>query len=191
MATIDNAIGAAATWAAVVVSAYLTLGVVATFLSGRSGAAGGLAQAALRLYPRIARTGLRTAVAAVVGMGATIGGAAVAEAGGPPSPPAPPIVAPASPPAEPLDWPVDPTHVPVPSSLRPAPVTRPGVIVRPGDCLWRIAARSLGRAATPAATAAAWPMWWAANRTAIGDNPDLLRPGLRLQAPRTHGRSDS
>ena len=58
------------------------------------------------------------------------------------------------------------------------------VIVQPGDCLWRLAGRALGAAATPARTAAAWPTWWAANRSVIGDDPDLLMPGTRLVPPR-------
>jgi nucleoid-associated protein YgaU len=186
MVGIDSGIGGAATWAAIAVSAYLALGLLATLAAGRG--PGRVAAAVLRLYPRLARAAMRSAVAATVGMGTTVGGAVAAEAGAP-HPPTPPVVAPASPPAEPFDWPLDAAATAT-KTERPPHVSAAGVVVvRPGDCLWRIAARSIGRGATPMATAAVWPRWWSVNRVAIGDNPDLLRPGLRLRAPRTFDRS--
>ena len=57
------------------------------------------------------------------------------------------------------------------------------VVVRPGDTLWALAARSLPAPATDAERAAEWPRWWAANREVVGDDPDLLLPGQRLAAP--------
>ncbi len=57
------------------------------------------------------------------------------------------------------------------------------VVVRRGDTLWDLAARSLGPGASDADVAAAWPRWWHANRDAIGADPDLLLPGTRLCAP--------
>ena len=57
------------------------------------------------------------------------------------------------------------------------------VVVRPGDSLWSLAAADLGDAVTPARVAAQWPRWWQANREAIGDDPDLLRPGTPLVPP--------
>jgi nucleoid-associated protein YgaU len=70
--------------------------------------------------------------------------------------------------------------------LSPAP--RPGgsterVAVRRGDSLWSIAARHLGRDASDAEIARAWPAWFDANRDVIGDDPDLLRPGQLLRPP--------
>jgi len=68
----------------------------------------------------------------------------------------------------------------------PATATPPAaaeVVVRPGDSLWTIAARRLGRRATPAAVAASWPGWWTANRSVIGPDPDLIHPGQRLMPP--------
>jgi len=56
-------------------------------------------------------------------------------------------------------------------------------VVVAGDCLWDIAARHLGPGATDAQIAAEWPRWYAANRHLIGDDPDLIQIGLRLQAP--------
>jgi hypothetical protein len=59
----------------------------------------------------------------------------------------------------------------------------PVVTVRPGDSLWSLAAADLGRDATPAQIAAAWPRWYAANRGVIGNDPTLIRPGQRLRPP--------
>jgi len=73
--------------------------------------------------------------------------------------------------------------------LSPAP--RPGpdrerpaqVVVHRGDSLWAIAARHLGRDASDAEIARAWPAWYEANRQVIGDDPDVLRPGQVLRPP--------
>ena len=61
--------------------------------------------------------------------------------------------------------------------------TRDAVVVVPGDCLWTIAARAIGPAATDAEIAAAWPRWYARNRVTIGADPDLLIPGMVLRPP--------
>ncbi len=65
------------------------------------------------------------------------------------------------------------------------PAERPGetVTVHRGDCLWSVVARQLGPHASDARVAAEWPRWWAANRAAIGEDPDLLLPGAVLRAP--------
>jgi len=69
-------------------------------------------------------------------------------------------------------------------SQPPEPPGQPDpVVVRPGDTLWSIAAQALGRNATAAAIAAAWPSWYAANRQAIGPDPDLIHPGTVLHPP--------
>jgi len=60
------------------------------------------------------------------------------------------------------------------------------VVVRPGDSLWAVARRDLqaaGAGATARDVAAAWPLWWAANRQLVGEDPDLLRPGTHLTPP--------
>ena len=67
----------------------------------------------------------------------------------------------------------------------PRPVVASGgnyVVVR-GDTLWDIARRHLPRTATDADVARAWPHWYAANRAAIGSDPDHLVPGMRLRVP--------
>ena len=187
MTAIDSALGQAAAWAAAAVCLYLAVGLAATFAARSAGTCARVAGATLLLYPRIARSAMRATVVGVVGLGASVGGttAAGADAPAPPAPPARPLVAPANPPAEPLDWPMltmAPTAPAAPAHHgEPSPAS---VVVHRGDSLWQIAARSLGRRATTSRTAAAWPRWWAANRVVIGDDPDLLRPGLVLRAPR-------
>src|SRR5436190_2679330 len=57
------------------------------------------------------------------------------------------------------------------------------VVVAPGDCLWRIAARDLAREGHPGADKAVareWPRWYATNRAVIGTDPDLIQSGQRL-----------
>lgn len=60
---------------------------------------------------------------------------------------------------------------------------QPTVVVRVGDTLWGIVARFLGPAASTAQVATTWPDWFAANRAAIGDDPDLIFPGTKLRPP--------
>jgi resuscitation-promoting factor RpfA len=101
-----------------------------------------------------------------------------------PSPPQAPPTTPARPAA-----PSQPSPSPAPSISQPAPIpispTRSVdvYVVRAGDCLWRIAARHLGAGATNAAIDAAWRAIYAVNRAAIGDDPNLIHPGLTLTLP--------
>lgn len=60
-----------------------------------------------------------------------------------------------------------------------------GVVVRPGDSLWRIAERSLPAEHTAADVAREWPRWYAANRAVVGPDPSLIHPGQRLAPPST------
>ena len=57
------------------------------------------------------------------------------------------------------------------------------IVIRRGDTLWDIVARELGREASDAEVAAAWPLWHAANSDVIGPDPDLILPGQILRAP--------
>jgi len=57
------------------------------------------------------------------------------------------------------------------------------VPVRTGESLWTIAARELGPGASEAEIAARWPLWYQANRTTIGADPNVLLPGLLLSPP--------
>jgi nucleoid-associated protein YgaU len=57
------------------------------------------------------------------------------------------------------------------------------VVVEPGDSLWRIAARQLPPGADADTIDAAWRLWYAANRSVIGADPNLLLPGQQLHVP--------
>lgn len=70
---------------------------------------------------------------------------------------------------------------PRPRTTRDTPAE---VVVRRGDSLWSIAARHLGPDASDAEIAGAWPAWFEANRDVVGDDPDQLRPGQVLHAPK-------
>ena len=185
MTSTDALAGTAAGWAAVLVGGYLAVGLLGAALAHRADPLGCAADRLLLAYPPFARAALRAAVVASVGLGAAPGTSALAAEVQGAGRPRPPVVAPAHPAAEPLDWPV---------SSQPRPVRThhdETVIVRPGECLWSLAARSVGRQATPAEVAAAWPRWWAANRDLIGSDPDVVHPGQRLRVPALIERSAS
>lgn len=56
-----------------------------------------------------------------------------------------------------------------------------GVVVRPGDSLWRIAARGLAPGASDAEVAVAVAALHDLNRDVVGPDPDLIHPGIRLR----------
>ncbi len=58
------------------------------------------------------------------------------------------------------------------------------VVVAPGESLWSIAEQALGREATASEVDREWRAIWAANRSVIGADPDLIHPGARLRLPR-------
>lgn len=68
---------------------------------------------------------------------------------------------------------------------RRAPGAAPdrAVVVTRGDTLWSLAADSLPDRATGAQVSDAWHRIYHLNRTAIGPDPDLIHPGLRLLLP--------
>lgn len=74
-----------------------------------------------------------------------------------------------------IDWPAT-----TPTKSATVDVT---VTVRPGDCLWDIAAAHLPATATAEEIAAAWPRWYAANRSVIGSDPSLIYPGQVFVSP--------
>jgi hypothetical protein len=86
-----------------------------------------------------------------------------------------------------------PARVPptTPATVRPAvpagdvaPEERE-VTVRTGDSLWRIARAHLPADADAATVTRTWQAIHAANRSVIGADPDLIRPGTRLRLPTT------
>jgi hypothetical protein len=83
--------------------------------------------------------------------------------------------------AEPRE--TDPPTLPPPVvTVNPSP-PQTTVVVRPGDCLWTIAAGRLGPGATNADIDRAWRAIWDANRDRIGADPNLIHPGLMLTVP--------
>ncbi len=127
-----------------------------------------LGRAARGVAARVAPAAVRRAVALGLGLGVVVAPAGVAVADAPVPTSGPAVAAD-------LDWP----------GLARVP-SRPDdtVVVRRGDTLWDIAAAHLPPAASDSRIAAAWPAWYAANRSVIGDDPHLVRPGQRLSPPR-------
>ena len=66
---------------------------------------------------------------------------------------------------------------------------RPGLVVRPGDSLWRIAEQRLHSSASAKEVAALVHRLHHRNREVIGPDPDLIRPGQRLAVPPPPHRS--
>lgn len=62
---------------------------------------------------------------------------------------------------------------------------RSTVIVRQGDTLWSIAAKSLGSKASDADIDREWRRWYRTNVDVVGSNPHVIVPGMKLEAPRT------
>jgi hypothetical protein len=80
-------------------------------------------------------------------------------------------------PATPVPWPRSPTRdaTPTPRSA--------DVVVRPGDCLWAIAAHRLGSRAGAHRIATESMRWYDANAAIIGADPGLIHPGQHLHRP--------
>ncbi len=75
--------------------------------------------------------------------------------------------------------PTDPVEIPMPEARQP--IHR--LVVVDGDCLWSIAAGQLGLDSTDRAIDEAWRAIYALNRAAIGNDPNLIFPGLTLELP--------
>ena len=157
---------------------------VATALAASSrlpGVGGRVGSAVLRrVAPATVRRCLELALGLTVATAVVAGPASASHTGAEAVPPPAAVSTPL------LDWPT--TQLPrpevVPAQVRTAEPRLPEpVVVRPGDSLWALAARSLGEGAAPDQVAATWPAWWSANRDVIGDDPDLLRPGAVLTPP--------
>lgn len=69
---------------------------------------------------------------------------------------------------------------PAPAVVVPLPAA---VTVRPGDTLWALAERELGPTASPAQVDRRWRELYRLNRSVVGPDPDLIRPGQRLRLP--------
>lgn len=179
-ASTDTAVASLAAVVAWVGVCWLAVGVLLSVAATLPGACG---RASARMYSAVTPAVVRRTVEALVGL--TVAsvpvvtpwvGPALADSGRSRSEVAVPS----------LDRPAGevppPVHLPAGASpLRHTQPTR--YVVRPGDCLWTIAARHLGAGASVDAVAATWPRWYAANRAVIGTDPDALRPGQRLVVP--------
>jgi len=179
----------AAAWTAWALTIYLSVGVGIAAAGHLPGAPGQLRRLSPRAIRRVVEVAVGASTAAAVCLAP-----AVAYAGAPGPGPA------AS--ASPLDWPglapiaapsaqaPRPIAAPAPQpqrSTRPALTTR--LVVHPGDSLWSLAARQLGPRATAARIASTWPRLYAANRRAIGADPNLIHPGQQLVPPTSEGRT--
>lgn len=177
--TLDGQVAAVALAVGALAAAILALGTTLLVVGATARAAGrrwrAVESAATRLTPRLLRRAL------VVGLGAGLSGlAAPALADTPPAlgwQVTDQATAEATATAERAATTVADVH---PSEPTPAART---VVVRPGDCLWSIAAEHLPADADDADVARAWPAWYAANVETIGADPDLLLPGQELVVP--------
>ncbi|MEP6695542.1 MAG: LysM domain-containing protein [Pseudonocardiales bacterium] len=162
-------VAAAACWAAL---AWLTVALGATVFGARACRGARLARGLAALTMPAS---MRRVLAVAIGLTVVTGAATPALAAGAGSRP-PGVVTAVSSNLD-LDWPVtlrQPAQRPTP----PAPV-----VVVSGDTLWALARHQLPAGATDSAVAVAWPRWYAANRSVIGPDPDLLLPGQRLFPP--------
>lgn len=75
-----------------------------------------------------------------------------------------------------------PVLYPSPSHTRDNAIGTTVVVLR-GDSVWSIAASALDTSASHGEIATEMARWIAANSTAIGENPDLIQPGMELVAP--------
>ena len=82
-----------------------------------------------------------------------------------------------------LQLPDRPVAAAPPPAAAPPAADPAAVVVRRGDTLWAIAARSLPPGASAADIAHACGQWHAANRDVIGDDPNLIFPMQRLAPP--------
>jgi LysM domain-containing protein len=72
---------------------------------------------------------------------------------------------------------------PAPAPQRTSAAGPHRVIVQRGDSLWHIAERHCGAAASVAQVAAFTDRLYALNRATVGDDPDLIFPGMTLLIP--------
>ena len=138
-------------------------------------ARGSRAPASGPLRPRALRHALLRAWAPTVGAAVVCaGGPVAADTGGPHGLPLPerPVASAAAP-----DRAVQRTARPGGGPVR--------LTVRPGDCLWTIAADLVQPSPPAGEVDRAWRVLYRANHARIGPDPDLVLPGTRLVLPRS------
>lgn len=60
---------------------------------------------------------------------------------------------------------------------------RSAVTVRAGDTLWSVAAQHLQSNASDQQIDKEWRRWYSANKQAVGSDPNVIVPGMKLEAP--------
>ncbi len=156
--------------------AWLGLAMVLTAAADLPGRSGRLAD---RIAGRTVPRAIRQLLAVGIGAAVVTGSAGVAMA----APTTAHAVSATARVAPDLDWPARAAAPPASASVaRPATPAAP-VVVRTGDSLWSIARDHLPAGASNADISAAWPRWYAANRSVVGPAPDLLEPGQHLIVP--------
>lgn len=203
-ASVAEVVTAVSATAALVLLAWVCVGLLISVLAALPGRIG---RVATRTGDRVVTAAVRRWAAILLGVcvaSACAPGGAVAEPATMTQPvrtatPSDGLVAPGAP--APV-WGADPTPDPAPApAWTPTPVRshppvtltaprqlpaeqdRREVTVRRGDTLWHLAAAHLPEAATDAEIAAEWQRWYSLNRTVIGADPDLILPGQRLMIP--------
>lgn len=79
--------------------------------------------------------------------------------------------------------PASPIVTPAALATVAATHTPPSYVVERGDSLWRIAERRLPGGSSAADVDATWRRIYRLNRAQVGEDPDVLTPGLRLRLP--------
>lgn len=72
------------------------------------------------------------------------------------------------------------------STMAPMPRSTTAITVRTGDTLWALAQDQLedaGHQVTDRRIDRLWRVWFQLNRQTIGDDPDVIQPGMRLEQP--------
>lgn len=179
-------------------AALLTVGCVLLTLTAVALATGRtlsrLERVATRLTPAVLRRAVAVTVSTGIGLGALSGAAAASEidlgweitqSSDDPGDAAPTMPVPR--PADDVTTPAGlATHGSTAAATPPGPAEEHPtaiVTVQEGDTLWGIAADHLPVGSDDAAVAAAWPLWYEANRDVVGPDPDLIHPGQVLTAP--------
>jgi hypothetical protein len=85
--------------------------------------------------------------------------------------------------APPPLWSPERPGSPMPAPKRVPVLAADRIVVHRGDTLWSIAAPHLDAGASTAEIDAECHRWFAANRTVIGDDANLILPGQRLSPP--------
>ncbi len=169
IADFDSALAALASLLLVAISAWILSCVALAFLASRTGVALRLSRA---ITPRFLRRALFLGAAGALAIGPAMAGSTGQGPQGQDQGSVSRVLDGLRLPDRPMG--LQPRHV----LTAPATYT-----VKPGDTLWAIAARDLDPTTSPMEIAAAMLRWYAANRSLIGADPNLIFPGQQLNRP--------